>query len=578
MAIAQRVAKYWVEEADLQIPGERVPGRSATNHATPLVDGTEYFGALRAEVDAFKLPGSPSRFFYFTNWILWLVAYTARPEVGGTPSAWDQQINIAPFHLDDSSGGTFPPFLDELEAMAAADVDVRSLAWVSPFVLKNEDVARRSGFYNNNAGTALSVQAIRDRLGADGYACLNMLAHPLGAFHLKMVVCGDDTNARAYISGIDFESGRVTTRTHPATHPTPLAPNWWPDAGCKVEGQAVDVAYRYFQLLWNEQIGRDEETFRIGDQRIKSHSRDAPLVPDRTFLPVPGGKHWVQVLRTAPQFHLAFGPLIGDRNAPVPVGCFSRLVVGFSRPRLSFAEDGIFEFRAAIRKAILAATNYIYVEDQAFSSLEMFDWIREAMIAAPNLKVIFVHGQDPGDPRLLAEVRNMAVNEHLAAAPQPPSLSDRVAFAFRTGGIITHTKTWIIDDEYAVIGSANAMRRSLYMDGEISVGVLDEDEPPNCFAVDYRASLWAEHCGVVPPANVSAFKDLNAALGIWNPAWGVGARPGRLQHFEVKRVPFTAGPGADEFPGGVPLPRTPEERQRLVQFADQKDGDSRQEF
>lgn len=566
-----------MEETDLDpaIAGERVPSQTSGNRVTPLVDGAEYFGALRAEVDSLKGPGDPNRFFYFTDWLLSLVTFSGTQEAGGTPSAWPQELGSEAFHLDDSSGAAYPEFIDELEAMHDARVDVRALAWVSPFVLDLKQAAAETGMYGINGATLLSVKAMRERLGTVHKAVLNVLAHPLGAMHLKMVVTGDNQNARAYISGIDLAPSRVTSRVH--SRPS----NFWHDAGAKVEGPAVDAAYRYFKLLWDEQVSRGVERFRFADARIPTHDEDTPRVPERTFLPIPGGKHWVQVLRTAPQFHLSMGPLIADENDPnqvVPVNCFKRLIGGFSRPKLSFAEDGIFEFRPALKKAILAARNYIYVEDQAFTGREIFGWIRQAMLAAPALTVIFAFGRDPGDPGEFLTFMQMGFVEHLGQAPLPANFANRVVFATRTDDTIMHSKLWIIDDEYVAVGSTNMMRRSLYTDGEIAVSVLDEDDAGG-FALKTRESLWAEHCGVVPPADTSAFANLVDALAIWNPTWGSGAAPGTLVGFENMRVPFEQGTGPGQWANLFdPSAVTAQQRALLDRGWNRKDADSRQEI
>jgi phosphatidylserine/phosphatidylglycerophosphate/cardiolipin synthase-like enzyme len=111
--------------------------------------------------------------------------------------------------------------------------------------------------------------------------------------------------------------------------------------------------------------------------------------------------------------------------------------------------------------------------------------------------------------------------------PAPPA-------AFATGpvdvrqviGLFVHTKTTIVDDNWAIIGSANCMQRSLYTDLEHAVAFVDE----NGTAVrDYRAALWSHHFRDMNPAN---WLDIDAALHSWEPSWFAAgaspARPGRL--------------------------------------------------
>jgi phosphatidylserine/phosphatidylglycerophosphate/cardiolipin synthase-like enzyme len=582
VAIADRITKFFVDASDLEIDGEDVPVTASDCRVTHLIDGSNYFGALRQEVDAFKAAGTGNRFFYFTSWWLSLIDIHDDVTSAGIPSAFDEPVGNEAFRLDDSSGGSFPLFIDELAAMAGAGVDVRAFPWVPPFVLTIKKVAEKEHRYSDAVGTVLSADAIRQKPGFEHKAVLNLLAHPIGSMHLKMVVCGDDTNARGYMAGMDFQPGRVDTQRHPLPHgwTNNYKDVWigWHDIGAKVEGAAVDAIYGYFQRLWNEQITRPVEKFRLGDKTVASHDDQCEPVPDRTFLDIPGATHHVQVLRTAPQVHVA-----ADSTPIFPeVGCVERIVAGFRRPSLSFAPDGIFEFRCALKKAIAAAEQYIYVEDQSFEGREIMDWIHDALVETPDLKAIFVYGFDPTDPPESRELLNMAVNEHLAL-PDVPDLEDRVAFHFRADDVVVHAKTWIIDDEFAIIGTANSNRRSLYTDGEISVGVLDENEGAGSFAVDYRCDLWAEHCGVYDAAGRAAFGDLEDALQIWHPAWSTGEEaPGSLLTTAFKRykVPFTHGLDPDEFEGSVfiPAPGDNLERREMDLAYDRGDPDSRTTF
>jgi phosphatidylserine/phosphatidylglycerophosphate/cardiolipin synthase-like enzyme len=59
-----------------------------------------------------------------------------------------------------------------------------------------------------------------------------------------------------------------------------------------------------------------------------------------------------------------------------------------------------------------------------------------------------------------------------------------------------HSKVWIFDDQFAVIGSANSNNRSWYTDSEIAAGIYDpasDSKPRNRFARALRMSLWAKH-------------------------------------------------------------------------------------
>ena len=99
-------------------------------------------------------------------------------------------------------------------------------------------------------------------------------------------------------------------------------------------------------------------------------------------------------------------------------------------------------------------------------------------------------------------------------------------------GITIHAKTTLIDDQCAIIGSANAMRRSLFTDVEHSVVFVDTGTA----VTDYRAALWSDH---FRHPTASDFSDIDASLHAWNAAWGTaGAAPRRPRHIIQLPLPL----------------------------------------
>jgi phosphatidylserine/phosphatidylglycerophosphate/cardiolipin synthase-like enzyme len=95
--------------------------------------------------------------------------------------------------------------------------------------------------------------------------------------------------------------------------------------------------------------------------------------------------------------------------------------------------------------------------------------------------------------------------------PDPPP---GTYFVAQRAGIFVHAKTVLVDDVWAVIGSGNVMRRSLYTDLEHGVSFMDED---GAVVRNYRCRLWADHFRYPTPDD---FADLNNALHAWDPSWG----------------------------------------------------------
>ena len=334
-------------------------------------------------------------------------------------------------------------------------------------------------------------------------------------------------------------------------------PGGWHDAGARVEGRAAGAVHDFFKSMWDEQLRRDVETFSINGMDIVSHRRNWPPLQVRQPIDLPAntGRQYVQVLRTIPQMNFTltatdrgrflvpddFEPIkfgirghrikIGPREMAIPAGLFAGMQSSYSRPPVSFAPNGCFEFKVALKQAISAADDYIFIADQSLYALEVMDWIGSRISHKPRLKVILLFGADPADPpnSFLAE----AINEHLLKSGVEHDLNDKqpayIVFHEWTGNAV-HCKVTIIDDIWCAIGSANCMRRSLYTDIELSVAVLepktDSDKLPMTsaeeanpaahgklapsFVQGFRRDLWAHYCGIpLDPAQRS--EDQNAA-------------------------------------------------------------------
>jgi len=553
--------------ADAAVTATTRPQTDSDSQAVHLIDGQNYFGALRTEI-ADLLAGGNDRFFYTNSWHFGLSQLPDIVQIGegSFTSAWHEDakkgfngLSFPPFELTDGSGGPFHPMRDDIVQMVGAGVDVRILAWASPFIVNFEKAGRTSlQYWATNLHSLRSAVDLRPLPGMDDRVVINTIAHTVGAMHLKMVVCGDSTGFRGYTSGMDFVANRIS---HPV-HEVGWTHDFWHDVAIRVEGNVAGGLYHYFELQWNEQVKRSPKTFRAFGMEIKTHVDDTPLIDGRDPVPIAGGQQHTQVLRTAPTMNFSF-----FKTDRAPLNCIQRLVSGFKQQKLSFAPDGIFEFRAAQRKAVGAAEQFIYIEDQAFENIELAGWINLRLKAVPDLKVILLYMGDPtdGPSQILPDLMDRLMDGLTVPA-------DRISFAVAPYTI--HTKMTIIDDLWASIGSSNCMRRSFYMDGEMSVSVLDEADPP--FAAKVRKDVWGEHCGVEPGPACDPMLTLNDALGIWKPAWGTAPTGFTLRpDIAVKDVPFVythspppAPPNA--FPGDRPS-ATPQERDVI-------DGDSRLEY
>lgn len=563
-----------------------------SHRAQVLIDGVDYFTAVDNEITTILgAPGGGARFFFLTAWWLGLFSANGPHKISGwLPGTFSFDINGTQQIVMPVSN---QPLAARLRALRQAGVEVRVLAWVSPLLTRLDKTAQaQEGIATLNIQTILNVLQLRNMLGVNDCAMLNVLAHTMGGVHMKTFIAGDANGMRAYISGLDPEAGRLTP---------PGPGGGWHDIGVKVEGRAAGGLYDFFRAQWNEQLNRPVETFTIDGNDIASHNPNWPALTARAAnVPAAPANQYVQLVRTVPQMNFGQatarrrGRLLMPEASPATqtlVGGFvNQFVSAWTRPAWSFAPNGLFEFKLALRQAISEAEQYIFMADQAMYGLEIMTWIRDRMLRRPNLKVILVYGADPADPpsNFFAE----AMNRLAQGLPTNPLTNQPLNLAvYNWGNVVVHCKTAIIDDIWCSIGSANIMRRSLYTDVECSATIIETPTPaanlPTAanqdvpapappiqapsFIQNYRRLLWGKYCGVPPATNLLGhrIKRVNLlamprALSIWDAGWGGGAIvPGG--------VGLMANFVRDTFPFAMPAPFEPI-------YYDQADPDSRQGF
>ncbi|MES9603338.1 MULTISPECIES: phospholipase D family protein [Actinomadura] len=553
-------------------PQQNFLGDLSGNTVDHFINGVAYFKALEDEIEALRASTANGRYLYLTAWWLGLSRLPADTEVQAFGELAGTIVQQFPVLKDYTRpvrvGAEYPPLTlpsgallsRRLEELHKSGADVRILAWVSPFAARY-DVPEFGGIRIVNAQTLLSVAEMRSRFGEQGAGkvMVNLTAHPLGAVHCKLVVAGDHTSTRAFTGGID----PVMNRTAPA----------WHDLAVRVTGPAAAAIHRFFQQMWAENLKLPAENFVVDRHPIESRLKTATAVPDPPEPPRGNGTGaHVQVLRTVPQMRFSSsGPawLYGKSSV---VRALITAGVGFRKAPISFAPDGLFEFKVALQKAIGGAEKYIFIADQAFSSEEIMDWINARLLQKPDLKVILLHGGDPTNPP--SGDMPEAVNKHLIPNVPQLLLGSRSGLqgleVYGWPGTAVHCKVTIIDDVFCIVGSANAMRRSLYTDTELSVAVLDATETG--LVRRLRRDLWAKYCGMTLPSEMlmagavqpgyDELLDLGNALSLWSESWG-GALPSHVKLL----------PGLKSFQ--LPMPVTEPYSQEQH---DREDADSRMTF
>jgi len=105
-----------------------------------------------------------------------------------------------------------------------------------------------------------------------------------------------------------------------------------------------------------------------------------------------------------------------------------------------------------------------------------------------------------------------------------------------------HSKAWVFDDKFAIIGSANVNRRGYTHDSEVQCGIFDvkADKKSRWYwAHELRMNLWAKHLGVSP----ISCRDPIASLPFWTATSTGTTRAVRVYDRNRDKATQTAGNG-----------------------------------
>ena len=419
-----------------------------------------------------------------------LAVFGAYTEALRTISAPGHFAHVAGWYLDDQfelvTGDPQSTFHALALAATHAGGEVRGLLWDATGTTNTAPVERINALPNGR-----------------GHAILDGDTLPVGSHHQKFLVVSGARGKVAFAGGVDVNSDRLDSSNHGAEGP-------FHDVHARLEGPSVNEIDRVFSERWN------------------SLEPQQPITP--VSAPDPIGSAMVQIACTFPPMK-----------------------------RYRFAPEGALGPLNAFVRAIQKAQKFIYLEDQyltpypgpagAFDPEEdtvgLVSALREAL---PRIDYLVMVGPNHTDQPEGRERRARFINALLEVAPDKvfvyylardgrmPAAGERAvlkkgsisgAMGF-PNEIYCHTKSWIVDDVIAKIGSANCNRRSYTHDSEMVVVILDGavEDGARRFARNYRLELWGELLNLSDP---TALSDYRHALSFWL-APPPGARVRRYEH------------------------------------------------
>jgi phosphatidylserine/phosphatidylglycerophosphate/cardiolipin synthase-like enzyme len=201
-----------------------------------------------------------------------------------------------------------------------------------------------------------------------------------------------------------------------------------------------------------------------------------------------------------------------------------------------FRPDGEYSAARMIGHAIRNARRFIYTECQYFTGAPA---LAEALLAAlPNIEhltVLLTHWELSDLPfvnsRRRRFIRTLTANPEHAHKVRIFTLQPEGNTALFQSGherhTYVHSKVWIIDDEFAVIGSVNSNQRSWMHDSEVAVGIYDTstDATQPRLARALRIELWQEHLNMRTAEGAAQLHDGVAGAAHWlHPPTGARVR------------------------------------------------------
>jgi phosphatidylserine/phosphatidylglycerophosphate/cardiolipin synthase-like enzyme len=154
----------------------------------------------------------------------------------------------------------------------------------------------------------------------------------------------------------------------------------------------------------------------------------------------------------------------------------------------------------AYLEIIRNAQKYVYIEDQYLVNLDVAKELNKR-IKDPNFVCVVIVTQDCAETtdiliplRRRSEfykelIKGASATEQAKVGIFIVDMVNGKKNGWHTG---VHAKTLIVDDELAIIGSANVNQRSFTNDSETSVIVFDDPEKKTTFAKALRIAIWKE--------------------------------------------------------------------------------------
>jgi phosphatidylserine/phosphatidylglycerophosphate/cardiolipin synthase-like enzyme len=267
----------------------------------------------------------------------------------------------------------------------------------------------------------------------------------IGSHHEKVIIVQGEEGLIAFCGGLDINKNRVFANGEnrfPALH----------DEACYVKGPAAYKLLEKFKIRWSNHLEASKIDLRAG----------IDIPPE-------------SVIRTT--------------RAEV-VGTFNGINVNIKLRTLKKAYLDILE----------NAQEYIYIQDQYLVNLDVAR-ILNKKIKNPKFKLLIIVIQDAEETSDIL-IPNRKRNDFMVTIFDGASSIERLKVFLtaldrrfwkqRKYHIGMHAKTLIVDDQIAIVGSANVNQRSFTNDSETSIVIFGDNLSTETSVSTFRLRIWKE--------------------------------------------------------------------------------------
>lgn len=313
------------------------------------------------------------------------------------------------------------------------------------------------------------VNLINALPGGLGVAFLDDHCGTTGAHHQKILAMLVGDRVVAYCGGVDI-------------HPARADKAGWHDVHCRLEGPAAADLYN----TCVERFQDNQTTFLKPLESFSTPPRDPP------------GVFSVQICRT---YRDLLTPAAAAGNDQENGTTYAPL-----------GEKGTIQL---VLNAISRTREFIYLEDQFFvCDDDKLITALQTCIRQPTFKAFIA--TIARDSSVRSTLVNQSNRRRLKVIDALKSAGADKVIMCQPKQYYCHAKTWVFDDKFCIIGSANFNNRGYFSDSEVVAGIAHHNPLGKelRFAHRLRLALWEKHLGrtrkevlAVDPTSIAFFRD-----------------------------------------------------------------------